>query len=72
MNIEKFKSEYEWVLGVLKSCENKGHLLTCTKLYDRLIKKWSYELSESKIDAFNGIFYKLYLVQRYKIKKNVG
>ena len=69
MNFEKFKSEYEWVLNVLKSCENKDHLVTCTKLYNTLIHKWSSHLTISKIESFNSVFDRLYKVQKFKMKK---
>jgi len=58
MEFIQIKTDYDWVLKVLKSCETKEQLQVAQKLFDNFIYKWLSDLSEEKTLTFNWNFQK--------------
>lgn len=40
-NLNNFVSEFEWILDVLKSCENYEQVRVTTKLFENFNSKWN-------------------------------
>lgn len=48
MDIIEIKKDFDWVLKVLESSTNNGHINTSVRLFDIFIEKWDWEISEEK------------------------
>ena len=38
--------DFQWVLDVLESCENRKQVNSSERLFKQFLKKWDYEISE--------------------------
>jgi hypothetical protein len=66
------ENEVNWVLSVVESCETEQQLQNSCKLFNFLIKKYEYELSEvSKIVIWDKFLDKK-IEKTEKIKKYIN
>jgi hypothetical protein len=46
--------DFQWVLSVLESCENRKQVNSSARLFVQFLKKWDYEISEEiKLNYIN-------------------
>ena len=68
MDKNLFKSEYNWVVKVLLSCETLDQMTVSRNLFMRLVRKWE----KTNIVINYDSFYKIERIVSLKIRKKTG